>query len=157
MIKRLFGGGRSNDEIHAPAPATTALPLPEPFYLLLWKGLDSFASLTRRHGRALPTGAYSTLRRIDDILRPMVTYVQEHEIDMSFQVQMENMVLDMLPNTINTFASLDDSVRADQEAQGLLEEQCLILETRAAKLVQETKDDALMKMKVHATYVRQAL
>lgn len=76
---------------------------------------------------------------------------------MSFQVQMENMVLDMLPNTINTFASLDDSVRADQEAQELLEEQCLILETRAAKLVQETKDDALMKMKVHATYVRQAL
>lgn len=95
---------------------------------MLLDKLNELSGVVRQNAAILPNDAYSSLRRIDDVLRPILSghYTPSAEQE----TFLDMLVDDWVPDLITPYVALPDNLRAQGEKN--LVDSCMLLEGRAA-------------------------
>lgn len=144
---QFLGFGRQEAPI---APAVQAVP----FHDKVLKDLDELAVFMRKHGGIIPTFVYSQVRRIDDVLRPLISYIAVNGCSPEQEHLLESMVTDYIPTPLKTFIGLPKQDRADdgRPAQ-LLSSQFATIEKRVRDLAELVRTGALDELATHAEFI----
>lgn len=144
---QLFGMGRQEQPI---VPAVQAVP----FHKKVLKELDELAVFMRRHGNIIPTSVYSQVRRIDDVLRPLISYIAINGCSPEQEHLLESMVTDYIPTPLKTFIGLPKQDRADDGRPAeLLSEQFATIEKKVRDLAELVRTGALDELATHAEFL----
>lgn len=153
MISRLFARGARDDR--APLVAAVA---PEPFGARARKQLEALSVTSRRAGRELEPAAYSSLRHIEDILRPAIEDAVEHPILPEREHAIETMLTDLIPNTIAAYLRISDEDRIPgSPAATSLDTQLRMLGASAAEIAALIKQDAVSALQANAYLLQSRL
>lgn len=128
-MKRFFWRNKDVEEVVENLPR----PPKEEFHVLFEKDLYTYRDIVRKNGGILPTEASSSLRRIDDILRQLLPYMENGNMDLRFRVSLESLVQNALVNTVKAYVALPPHYR-DEEAERKLLEQCFKLEEHVSQM-----------------------
>lgn len=152
MIRRLFGGGAREER--APLPAAA----PEPFATRAVHQLEQLSVTARRAGRDLDAEAYSRLRHIEDILRPVIADASEHPILPEREFAIETMLTDLIPNTLAAFQRIAPEDRNPASAAAAsLRTQLHMLGESAAGIAALIKQDAVSALQANAFLLQSRL
>ncbi len=120
--------------------------------------LNTLASAARQASAIVSPEAFSTLRRIDDRMRPLIDDLEGRELLPEHEVAIEHFIATFVPDTLNLFLGLPAS---DQQHGGrgdtMLCEQLLALEQRARDFGDMMRTDALQAMTTNGFFLEQAL
>lgn len=146
----LFGGGEATTTtVVAPPPPAV------PFTERAQTELDALAAASTRAGRDLSTAAYSLLRTIDDIIRPLIDHIWNHPVVVEREVAIESLLTDYVPNTLTVFLRLPEEDRADGSPADL--SLCTQLETLALgarELADGIHQDAVNALQTNAIFLQ---
>lgn len=144
-----FGVGRQTAQ-----QAVVAAVQSEPFEKKLVKDLDELAVYMRAHGNILPTSVYSQVRRIDDVLRPLLTFITANGCSAEQEHLLSSMITDYIPTPLKTFVSLPRADRADDGIPArLLKEQFDTMLEKVYDLAGLVRTGALEEMTIHANFI----
>lgn len=144
-----FGVGRQT----AQQAVVTAVQ-PEPFHKQLTKELDKLAVFVRAKGSLIPTHVYSQVRRIDDVLRPLLVYIAANGCSPEQEHLLTSMITDYIPTPLNTFISLPKADRADDgNPAKLLNEQFDTMLEKVYDLSELVRTGALNELAIHASFI----
>lgn len=145
-----FGIGRQQ----SPQQAVAAVVQPEAFDKKLLKDLDNLAVYMRSHGHIIPTGVYSQVRRIDDVLRPLLAYIATNGCSAEQEHLLSSMITNYIPTPLKTFVSLPRADRADDgEPAKLLKEQFDTMLEKVYDLSELVRTGALNELAIHADFI----
>lgn len=148
MISRLFARGARDER--APL-AAAALVAAEPFGTRALRQLDALSVTSRRAGRDLEPAAYSSLRHIEDILRPAIEDAAQHPILPEREFAIETMLTDLIPNTLAAFQRISDEDRAPgSDAAASIAAQLRMLGESATEIAALIKQDAVSALQANA-------
>ncbi|WIE81115.1 hypothetical protein [Curtobacterium sp. MCSS17_016] len=120
--------------------------------------LDTLAAASRQASAVISPAAFSTLRRIDDRMRPLIDDLEGRDILPEHEVAIDHFIATFVPDTLNLFLGLP---AADQRHGGrgdtMLCEQLLALEQRARDFGDTMRTDALQAMTTNGFFLEQAL
>lgn len=108
----LFGRGPSpQNQQQAPAEPYVPVPAPDPEEPLPTpqEMADSLTWLVRKVNRAggrMPEGGVPAVREVEDVLRPLLEYLQQQPATEAEMIGVRAMVTDYLPTTVDTFLAL---------------------------------------------------
>ena len=114
FFDRIFGGG-ADDPHPAPAPApeaapdTAEAPSTKPAHDEVAELTDRLTTLVRtvnRSGAKMPEGGVPGVRAIEDVLRPLLTYLAANPPTESEMNPVRSTLTDYLPTTLETFLAL---------------------------------------------------
>ncbi|WIB65401.1 hypothetical protein [Curtobacterium sp. MCBD17_040] len=121
-------------------------------------GLDQLAAAARQASAVISPAAFSTLRRIDDVLRPMVNDLEGCSIPAEQDVAVQQFIHEFVPDTLTLFLGLPAADQADGgRGDQMLVEQLTAVEQAAADLADRAHGDAFNGMEVNALFLREAL
>jgi hypothetical protein len=127
----------------APAAAAAALG-----------ALDALRADVRRAGGALPTLISSQLRQIDDLLRTVVTAVDEEDGSTEQQYLLNALVTDYLPTPLAAFLALGDEDRTDDAGPTLqFAGQLVLLEETIRDLLNQVRIGAVAELSTHGRFL----
>ncbi len=98
-----------------PAPAPD--PVLEPVAALGHR-LAEVVALAHRHGDRLPDGAVPTVREIDDVLRPLLGYVDRRGADVAEVHNLEAIVQEYLPGALEKYLDLPEEYALTHRGSG---------------------------------------
>ncbi|MGW8431481.1 hypothetical protein ACWGJ9_10360 [Curtobacterium citreum] len=120
--------------------------------------LDSLAAAARQASAVISPAAFSTLRRIDDRMRPLIDDLEGKELLPEHEVTVEHYLATFVPDTLALFLNLP---ARDQQHGGrgdlMLCEQLIALEQRARDFGDLFRTDALQAMTTNGFFLEQAL
>ena len=120
--------------------------------------LDTLASASRAASAVISPDAYSTLRRIDDRIRPLIDDLEGRVILPEHEVAIDQFIRVFTPDTLNLFLGLPASDQRDGgRGDTLLQEQLIALERRARELTDTIRVDAFSAMETNGLFLEQAL
>lgn len=147
-----WGRDRSAQAVPAPEPTDVTRSGSDPTALknLIIDGLDKLAVQIRAAGRDLPTVVYSKIRSIDDVMRPLMDYIESNNGCSPEQEQfVKRMVTSYIPDSINAFIAVSPKDRqVDSEATKMVVDQFDTMEDRVRQLdhlVRSGAMDALLE------------
>jgi hypothetical protein len=120
--------------------------------------LDTLAGAARQASAVISPTAFSTLRRIDDRMRPLIDELEGREILPEHEVALEHFIATFIPDTLNLFLGLPAGDR-QQGGRGdtMLCEQLLALEQRSRDFGDTLRTNALQAMTTNGFFLEQAL
>lgn len=126
----------------------------EPFEKKLTKDLDGLAVYMRANGNIIPTSVYSQVRRIDDVLRPLLVYITANGCSPEQEHLLTSMITDYIPTPLKTFISLPRADRADNgNPARLLKEQFDTMLEKVYDLSELVRRGALSELAMHADFI----
>lgn len=133
----LFGGTGEPDPVPESAPSAAGFPA------RARAAADALAAETRRLGRDLSPAAASTLRRIPDILAPVIADAADHSLLPEREYAVESLLTDLVPTTITTYLRIPAAERRDGSAPDIaLIGQLETLALSAIDIVDHVRRDA---------------
>lgn len=127
---------------------------PEPFEKKLYKDLDELAIYLRSHGNIIPTSVYSQVRRIDDILRPLLAFITANGCSPEQEHLLTSMITSYIPTPLKAFVSLPKADRADNGTPArLLTEQFDTMLEKVYDLAELVRTGALNELAIHADFI----
>jgi signal transduction histidine kinase len=127
----------------APAAAAAAL-----------RALDALRADVRRAGSELPTLLSSQLRQIDDLLRTVITAVDEEDGSTEQQYLLGAVITDYLPTPLAAFLALGDEDRADTAEPTLqFARQLVLLEETIRDLLNQVRIGAVAELSTHGRFL----
>lgn len=127
---------------------------PDPFEKKLYKDLDNLAVYMRSNGNIIPTSVYSQVRRIDDILRPLLAFITANGCSAEQEHLLNAMITDYIPTPLKTFISLPRADRADDGTPArLLREQFDTMLEKVYDLSELVRSGALNDLAIHAEFI----
>lgn len=145
-----FGIGRQQ----SPQQVVAAAVQPEAFDKKLLKDLDNLAVYMRANGNIIPTGVYSQVRRIDDVLRPLLAFIAVNGCSAEQEHLLTSMITAYIPDPLKTFVSLPKGDRADDGTPAkLLKEQFDTMLKRVYDLSELVRTGALNELAIHADFI----
>lgn len=148
-LSSFFGKGRQ-----AAQEVVAAVPTAVPFEKKLIKELDNLVVFVRKNGNLLPAAVYSRVRRIDDVLRPLLEFIGKNGCSAEQEHLLTSMVTDYIPTPLNTFVALGKEDRADngEPARMLMEQFDTMLE-RVYDLAGLVRQGALNELAIHTDFI----
>lgn len=144
----LFGRGRQvAQEVVTAVPAVS-------FDRKMLVELDKLAVFVRKNGNLLPAGVYSRVRRIDDVLRPLLDFIHKNGCSPEQEHLLTSMITDYIPTPLNTFVALGKADRADDgDAARMLMEQFDTMLERVYDLAGLVRQGALNELAIHTDFI----
>jgi hypothetical protein len=140
------GGRQPAPVTPAPAPAAAA-----PFADRAQQQLAALSVIARQAGSDLNGEAYSRLRRIEDLLRPVIADAAAHPILPEREFAVEAMLTDLVPNTLAAYRRVAAADRAPgSAAEQSLTTQLGMLGESAAEIAAQVKQDAVSALQANA-------
>jgi hypothetical protein len=141
------------------APSTPSTPAPSApvitFSDRVTASLDSLAQASRRSGAAVSPAAFSQLRSIDDVIRPLLAHIALHPVMLEREIALEALVTDYVPTTLTLFMQLPESQQADGgKADLLLQAQFTALERSARQQSTTIFEDSVSALETHAIFIQ---
>jgi hypothetical protein len=136
---------------------TSAIPVTAarvPFHVTALEQLNALAVFVKKSSNVLSPAVYSQLRSIDDLLRPLLKYLETHEINTEERFEFKAILTDYIPSPVNSFLLLHakDQVEGG-EADLLLLKQYQVLEHRAYLMANKIYNSALDSLQTQAIFV----
>ncbi|CAN5204762.1 hypothetical protein BH09ACT1_BH09ACT1_02060 [soil metagenome] len=143
------GAGSPDVEVVGPtpgdAPAAAASAL---------RALDALRADVRRAGGELPTLLSSQLGQIDDLLRTVITAVDEEDGSTEQQYLLNAVVTDYLPTPLAAFLALGDEDRTDTAEPTLqFAGQLVLLEETIRDLLNQVRTGAVAELSTHGRFL----
>lgn len=140
---------------NAPVAPTSTPILPVNFADQCIEQLDALGNFIRTVSDVLSTDAYSHLRSIDDLIRPMLSYIKDHPMTAESEFAVKALLTDYIPSPLNIFLSLPSAEKLDGgKADLLLVEQYATLEKSVRDLVAEITSDVVSSLETHKIFIQ---
>lgn len=145
----LFGFGRGERNT-APIPT-----VPAPSFLdRTREQMSQLARLTAQASGVLSPEAYSLVRQVDDILRPLLTYIERQPLIVDHEVLIQNVLTEYIPTPIQTYLRLDVADRGDNsQADLLLRQQFATIRDNMLELAESIRSAGLKELSVQAGFI----
>jgi hypothetical protein len=151
FFDRLFGGNpqSTTGAVNVPAPVVEV-----PFHEKAVADLNGLAVWEKKISGLVSTEVFSLIRSIDDVLRPLVKFLESHLTAIEFQIFLTKMITEYIPDPLNIFFRLP---AADQvpggEADLLLIEQYVTILKNAQELSDNIHDQVMNELKTQAIFI----
>lgn len=148
LFSAIFGSGNT-------AANVAAVVLPEPlFHEKAIKQLDLLGSLVKESSNVISTEVYSILRSMDDMLRPLIKYLETHDVPAEQEYLISSLIADYIPTPLHTFQTLPDRDKQDG-GQGdlLLLQQYAIIDNNIRELSDQIYGGALRELSTQAIFI----
>lgn len=120
--------------------------------------LDVLAQASRQASGVVSPNAYSALRRIDDILRPLIDDLEGRTVLPEHEATLEQFIGRFVPDTLTLFLDLPTAEQADGgRGDTLLIEQLTALERGAHDLTDTIQSDTYSALETNAYFLKEAL
>lgn len=144
----LFAGAGEDSSTPAPAPARAEFPE------RAQAASDALAAASRRLGSDLSPAAYSTLRRIPDLIHPVIVDAVEHPLMAEREFAVESLLGDLVPATLAAYLRIPAADRADgSAADESLVGQLETLAVAAIEIVALVKRDAVAAFEANQLFL----
>jgi hypothetical protein len=145
----LFGFGRGERNT---APIPTA---PAPSFLERTREqLGQLGRLTAQASSVISPEAYSLVRQVDDVLRPLMTYIERQPLIVDHEVLIQNILTEYIPTPIQTYMRLDAADRGDNsQADLLLRQQFATIRDNMLELAESIRSAGLKELSVQAGFI----
>jgi hypothetical protein len=139
----------------APIPVQVAAAIQKPFHEVALDQLNALAVHTKEVSNVISTDVYSRIRSIDDIMRPLIKFLENQDVAMENQVVITKMITEYIPDPLEIFVRLPKTEQADGGAADLLLiEQYAILGENAKKLAEEIRSQVLKELQTQAIFIK---
>ncbi len=154
MLPKLFGtrfGGTPQNNVVERAPVASA----DDEVQQLARELDELRLAVRRSGAVLPGLLSSQLRQIDDLLRPLLDYVQGNGASTEQLVLLGAIINSYIPTPLQAYLAADATEHSeDSKTTILFAEQLKVLEATARDLDGQVRSGAVWELSVHARFLQ---
>lgn len=127
----------------------------EPFVQRTRTQLDQLAVLLADASGVISPTAYSLARQVDDILRPLVAYIELHPVIVDHEVLISSVLTDYVPAPVQTFLQLQP---ADQVGGGkadlLLRQQFATIRDNVWDLAESIRSAGIKELNVQANFIQ---
>ncbi|TDW31281.1 hypothetical protein [Cryobacterium psychrophilum] len=148
-LSTMFGNHEGNTGVETPVEPELA------FTERVTASLNTLAADARLAGAVISTTAFSQLRSIDDVIRPLLAYIAGNPVPITDQIAIESLVSDYVPTSLRLFLLLPpEDQTAGDPADLLLHEQFTALETSARRLSATIIVTAASALETHAIFLQ---
>jgi len=151
-ISTLFGG-RDDSVAAAVADGNFATPTTT-FHERVHEQSEHLARYIKSVSREISPAAYSRLRSIDDLVQPLVAYIETHPVIVEKELEVENLLTTYIPRPLEIFMKLTPTERADGgKADLLLLSQFDKLERSVIELGKGIYTDSMSELEIQSRFV----
>jgi hypothetical protein len=148
-LSAMFGNDDGNPGVQAPGEPDL------PFTDRVTASLNALAADARSAGAVISTAAFSQLRSIDDVIRPLLAYIVGNPVPITEQIAIESLVSDYVPTSLRLFLLLPPADQVDGGAADLtLQDQFTALEKNARQLSSSIIVTAASALESHAIFLQ---
>jgi hypothetical protein len=134
------------------APIPVVAPVPFAEQMLLW--LEELSWFERESSFLVSTTVFSKLRRINDILVELSSFITRYEINAEEEYILKATITDYIPSALALFNQLPAAAQVDgKEADLLLQQQCDSIERTLRQLVKDMHDKAQTALVTQTMFV----
>jgi hypothetical protein len=152
-LSTLFGG-RDTTVAEQAMAGNIAATKPDTFPERAVKEMELLNRHVKSISREISPAVYSRLRSIDDLVRPLVAYIETRPVLIEKEIEIESLLTDYIPTPLNIFMQLTPKERADgSKADLLLLSQYDTLERSVIELGKGIYTDTMSELEVHAAFV----
>lgn len=150
FFDKLFGAG-DTQPVMVVAPA----PLLKPFHVEALEKLDELSVFVKKCGGDVSPVVFSRLRELDDVLRPLVKFLGEHETVMENRVVVLKIITEYVPDPLQLFLGLPVVERvAGSRGELLLIEQYDILVKNTREIASEITEQAFNELATQTIFIK---
>ncbi len=148
-LSAMFGSADGNPGVRTPDEPEV------PFTERVTASLNTLAAAARSAGAVISTTAFSQLRSIDDVIRPLLGYIAGNPVPITEQIAIESLVSDYVPTSLRLFLLLPPGDQQDGDPGDLLlQEQFTALEKSARQLRSSIIVTAASALETHAIFLQ---
>jgi hypothetical protein len=134
------------------APVPVIVPVPFSEQMISW--LDELSWFERESSHLISTNVFSRLRRINDVLHELTTFISRYEIRAEDEYILKATITEYIPSALTLFNQLPASAQKDGgEADLLLLSQCDNIERSVRQLVKDMHERAQSELVTHTMFV----
>lgn len=146
---KFFSGNDSGDAMIGASPLSEP-----PFHVKALQQLNLLDKLVKEMSNQISTDVYSKLRDVDDVMRPLIKYLETHDIIVEQQVLISSILTDYIPTSLDTFRLLPEEDKVDGDrADLLLQKQYDTIYLNAKELADEIYGRGLSSLSTQAIFI----
>lgn len=152
FFDRIFGVP-STQPVQLPESVTAAVV--KPFTTTATEQLDSLAVYVKSVSGVISAEVYSEIRHIDDVMRPLLKFLEGQDVGMENQVIITKMITEYVPDPLQIFIRLTKAEQVEGGAADLLLlEQFNLLSVNSEKIAEEIRSQVLKELQTQAIFIK---